>query len=268
MNKELENELVCAWLEEKTESTRKNYLNSLRVFYEFSDSIDVSLTTLQEYQKHLSQRYKVSTAYRLFGVVTSLLKFARHRDYISQNVGACVRPIKPDPNEKVEERLLTVDEVKTLMDNASNERNRIMIRTAYLLGLRIHELLNLHWDDFFNGGNMVKVIGKGSKQRFIRVPDSLLADLKTLDTTGFIFQNRLGKPMTAPNAHIFLKKIIDRTGLNPSISWHWFRHSCATHSLKNGASPDSLRKKLGHSTIGGLGTYLHDDEDASQFLDL
>ena len=70
------------------------------------------------------------------------------------------------------------------------------------------------------------------------------------------------------SAHKLLKKAITKAGLSKDISWHWFRHSCASHSLKNGASLESVRRKLGHSSISITNTYIHDDEDASLFLDI
>ena len=245
----------------------------MKGFFEFGGSIDATFTTIQKYRESLSQQYRTSTANKKLSAIKSLIRFATDMGYISQNAAARVRSLKASKDKSKQskgaiEKILSEDEVKALLDNATSERNRIMIRTAYLLGLRIHELLNLHWDDFFNGGKMVKVIGKGSKERFVSIPDSLLADMKTLDNGGFIFQNYLGKKMTAVAAHKILKKIVDRAGLRKDISWHWFRHSCASHSLKNGASLESVRRKLGHSSIAITGIYIHDSEDANLFLNL
>ena len=268
-----EDELILAWLGEKAESTRKTYLNAVKGFFEFGGSIDATFSTIQKYREALSQQYRVSTANKHLSAIKSLIRFATDMGYLSQNVAARVRSLKPSKDKSKQskgaiEKILSEDEVKQLYFCASTERDRVMIRTAYLLGLRIHELLALHWDDFFNGGKMIKVIGKGSKERFVSVPETLLSDLKSLDTDGFIFQNYLGQKMTAVAAHKILKKIIDRAGLNKDISWHWFRHSCASHSLKNGASLESVRRKLGHSSIAITGIYVHDDEDANQFLNL
>jgi site-specific recombinase XerD len=96
----------------------------------------------------------------------------------------------------------------------------------------------------------------------------LITELKALGTDGFIFVNYLGKKMTAVGAHKILKQTIARAGLSSEISWHWLRHSCASHSLLNGASLESVRKKLGHSSISITNTYIHDNDDASQFIDL
>jgi len=93
-----------------------------------------------------------------------------------------------------------------------------MMKTAYLLGLRIDELLNLHWQDFFDGNQKVKVVGKGSKERIVSVSESLVSELKALGTDGFIFQSYQGKKMTAVSAHKLLKKAIAKAGLSNDIS--------------------------------------------------
>ena len=268
-----EDELIFAWLGEKATSTQKTYLNAVRGFFEFGGSIDTSFTTLQNYRESLSQRYKVSTANKKLSAIKSLIRFATDMGYLSQNVGARVRSLKASKDKSKQskgavEKILTEDEVKALLANASTERDRAMVRTAYLLGLRIDELLNLHWQDFFDGNQKVKVVGKGSKERFVTIPTSLVSELKALGTNGFIFQNYLGNKLSAVASHKMLKKVIDRAGLNKNISWHWFRHSCASHSLKNGASLESVRKKLGHSSISVTNTYVHDSEDASLFLNI
>jgi len=196
--------------------------------------------------------------------------------YISYNPATKLRNIQPTKekakqSKSVLERVLTRDEVKQLYEAAATSRDSAMIKTAYLLGLRIDELLNLHWQDFSRtpkGESRVKVIGKGAKERMVTVPASLVEELKALGTPGYIFVNHRGQKMTTMGAHTRLKRAIARAGLSSEISWHWLRHSCASHSLLNGASLESVRKKLGHSSISVTNTYIHDEEDASQFIDL
>ena len=268
-----EDELIIAWLGEKAESTRKTYFNAVKGFFELGGGINTTFTTLQNYRESLSQRYRVSTANKKLSAIKSLLRFATDIGYLSQNPANRVRSLKASKDKSKQskgavERILSRNEVKALIANASTERDRAMMKTAYLLGLRIDELLNLHWKDFFDGNCKVKLVGKGSKERFVTVPASLVDELKALGKEGFIFQTYQGKKMTAVSAHKLLKKAIAKAGLSKNISWHWFRHSCASHSLKNGASLESVRKKLGHSSISITNTYIHDDEDASLFLDI
>jgi len=228
------------------------------------------------FPKSLQDHYKVATARKKLSSVRSLLAFACNMGYVSHNPSTKLRNIQPSKektkqSKSVIERILSPDEVKWLYEAGATSRDRAMIKTAYLLGLRIDELLNLHWQDFSRtpkGESRVKVIGKGSKERMVTVPTSLISELKALGTEGFIFVNYLGQKMTAVGAHKILKQSIARAGLPSEISWHWLRHSCASHSLVNGASLESVRKKLGHSSISITNTYIHDNDDASQFIDL
>lgn len=218
-----EDELILAWLGEKAESTRKTYLNAVKGFFEFGGAIHTTFTILQRYRESLSQRYKVSTANKKLSAIKSLLRFATDMGYLSQNPANRVRSLKASKDKAKQskgavERILSEDEVKSLIANASNKRDRAMMKTAYLLGLRIDELLNLHWQDFFDGNQKVKVVGKGSKERIVSVSESLVSELKALGTDGFIFQSYQGKKMTAVSAHKLLKKAIAKAGLSNDIS--------------------------------------------------
>jgi len=273
-----DHDVIQSWLAEKSESTTKTYQNAITQCLEWSGCglKRLTFTSLQSYRSSLQDHYKVATARKKLSAVRSLLAFACDMGYLSQNPAVKLRNIKPDKDKakqskSVVERILTPEEVKRLYQAGATERDRAMIKTAYLLGLRIDELLNLHASDFSRNGKgeyRVKVIGKGSKERMITVPASLFNELKALGTEGYIFLNYKGGKMTAVGAHKMLKKTIAIAGLPFDISWHWLRHSCASHSLLNGASLESVRKKLGHSSISITNTYIHDEDDASQFIDL
>lgn len=271
-----EDELIIAWLREKSPSTAKTYLNAVRDFFEFGGALNTTFSTLQNWRESLSQRYKVSTANKKLSAIRSLLKFALEMGYLRVNPASKLRSIpnskdKDKQGKSVTERIIPHSEIKQLVASASNQRDRLMIKTCYLLGLRIHELLNLHWQDFSRKGNdqwQVKIIGKNSKERFLGVPSDLMHELKQLNTDGYIFQSYQGKKMSPVAAHKMLKKVIDRAGLSEEISWHWLRHCCASHSLENGASLEAVRKKLGHSSIAVTNIYLHTQEDANQFISI
>jgi integrase/recombinase XerD len=208
--------------------------------------------------------------------VRSLLTFAESVGYLEFNFGKHLRSIRQSKTKEKQsssptQRILSPEQVATIYNGATKERDRAMIKTAYLLGLRIDELLNLHTQDFYrdaSGGYKVKVVGKGAKERHIHVPQELFYELNQLHTEGYLFRSNRGKPMSTVAAHKILKKILSKTGVDSSVSWHWFRHSCASHSMKNGASLESIRKKLGHSSIAVTSVYLHDDDDPSKYISL
>lgn len=269
-----EDELILAWLREKSPATANNYVDAVKSFFAFGGAIHTTLTTLQNWRESLAQGYKVSTANKKLSAVRSLLKFALEMGYINQNPASKLRSIpnskdKSKQGKSITERIIPHSEVRRLVDYASTPRDRAMIKTCYLLGLRIHELLNLHWQDFSRKGNgeyQAKIIGKNAKERFLAVPSDLVTELRELHTEGYIFQSYQGKKMSPVAAHKMLKKVIDRAGLASDISWHWLRHCCASHSLENGASLEAVRKKLGHSSIAVTNIYLHTQEDANQFI--
>lgn len=271
-----EDELIVTWLREKSPSTIQNYRSCIREFAVFNggSAINTTFTTLQNWRESLCQRHRVATANKKLSAVRSLLRFALEMGYLDRNPASKLRTIpnskdKGKQSKSVNERIISNGEVRRLIDNASNQRNRAMIKTCYILGLRIHELLNLHWQDFSrtpSGGYKVKVIGKNAKERFIDVPNNLVTELEALGTNDYIFQSYKGKPLAPVSAHKMLKQTVARAGLSSEISWHWLRHCCASHSLENGASLEGVRKKLGHSNISITSVYVHSDENVSQFV--
>lgn len=271
-------EVINSWLAEKSQGTAKTYRNAVEQCLDWCGCglKRLTFTSLQSYRSSLQDHYKVATARKKLSAVSSLLAFACDMGYISYNPATKLRNIQPTKekakqSKSVVERVLSPEQVKQLYHAGATSRDRAMIKTAYLLGLRIDELLNLHWQDFSRtpkGESRVKVIGKGGKERMVTVPASLVEELQALGTAGYIFVNHRGQKMTAMGAHMRLKQAITRAGLPSDISWHWLRHSCASHSLLNGASLESVRKKLGHSSISVTNTYIHDEDDASQFIDL
>lgn len=271
-----EDALIHAWIAQRSPATKTTYTQAFKEFKQLGYSLECSFSQLIDYRDYLEQAYKVTTANKKLSAIRSLLNFAFDFGYISQNPAKKIENIKKSKDKlkqskSVTERILSHEEVKMIYNHASNSRDRAMVKTAYILGLRIHELLNLHWQDFSrknDGQWQVKVIGKGSKERFVDVPDYLYNELKALNTDGYIFQNYKGNKLTAVSAHRILKTILNQADLSPDISWHWFRHSMVSHSLKNGASLESIRKKAGHSSIAVTNVYWHDDEDANDFISL
>ena len=271
-----EEALIYAWTAQRSKTTAITYQQSYREFKSLGYSLDCGFTDLLNFRSYLEKNYKITTANKKLSGIRSLFAFALDFGYITQNPALKIENIKKSKNKEkqsraVVERILSNDEIKLLYETSTNNRDRAMIKTAYILGLRIHELLALHWQDFSRKGDgkwQCKVIGKGSKERFLDVPNNLYEELKALGTEGYIFQNYLGNKLTAVSAHRFLKSILAKAGLNKDVSWHWFRHSMVSHSLANGASLESIREKAGHSSIATTNIYWHSDEDANEFISL
>lgn len=180
--------------------------------------------------------------------------------------------IKMPKIEKSLPKFLTFEEVDKLLNidlkKPIDYRNKAMLEVLYATGMRISELLNLTLSNYNKEDCSIKVMGKGSKERY--VPISEVA-MKYLDmylneyrgyilktkTSDYIFINYNGKKMSRQGFFKILKSLCQKSGINKEISPHILRHSFATHLLNNGANLRIIQELLGHASISTTEIYSH-----------
>ena len=157
------------------------------------------------------------------------------------------------------------------LSKAEGERNRAMLETMYSCGLRVSELIHLKISDLFFDEGFIKIVGKGNKERFVPIHYSAqkyivlymneirdhLSIKKGFEDT--LFLNRRGKSLSMQMIFMILKALAIKINLNKKISPHTFRHSFATHLLKNGADLRAIQQMLGHESITTTEVYVHLD---------
>ena len=146
-----------------------------------------------------------------------------------------------------------------------------MLETLYGSGLRVTELVELKLSDLFFEEGVIKVTGKGNKQRFVPVSQASVKYIDLYRTTERIqlsiapghedtlFLNRRGKGLTRAMIFTLVKRLAESAGVQKSISPHTFRHSFATHLLENGADLRAIQQMLGHESITTTEVYMHVD---------
>ncbi|WP_234992848.1 tyrosine-type recombinase/integrase [Picosynechococcus sp. OG1] len=145
--------------------------------------------------------------------------------------------------------------------NADTLRNELIIKTLYLLGVRVSELINIRWMTLFrlmNNGLKLKVMGKGI--RFgLSCSTGLWDELEAYGMICLCFQQSAREIMAGKLSRIQVYRVVkangDRVGVQ--VSPHFLRHSHATHSLKNGCDLHLLSESLGHGNIAITSRYLH-----------
>ena len=156
------------------------------------------------------------------------------------------------------------------MQQNFGQRNRTIIEVLYGTGIRVSELVNLKLSNIFFKENIIKIIGKGNKERFVplgdiasneirkylKIRDNLIIDSKFSD---IVFLNRYGRGLTRSMIFKIISDSYKRIGLNKKISPHTLRHSFATHLLKNGADLRTIQLILGHESITTTEIYTHLD---------
>ena len=154
--------------------------------------------------------------------------------------------------------VLTRDEVKKLMENANNEKSKLMIMTLYSSGLRVSELVKLKWKDLELEQKIAWVRGgKGSKDRMVILSDALVRKLSVLEhDSEYIFPGKNG-PLTTRNIQEIVHNISHKAGINKKVTPHTLRHSFATHLLEAGNDIRLIQELLGHSNLQTTQIYTH-----------
>ena len=182
----------------------------------------------------------------------------------------------PRPQRKLPD-VLTVNEIDRIiasvdMSRREGVRNKAMLEVLYSCGLRVSELINLQMSriDLIDG--VVKVIGKGNKERIIPIGrqacdsiDDYLSHYRSAiiplpgheDT---MFLGRQGRKMTRQMAFTMLKRSVIAAGIRKNVSPHTFRHSFATHLIEAGADLRAVQEMLGHAQITTTEIYTHLDK--------
>lgn len=152
------------------------------------------------------------------------------------------------------------------MDEKSGRRDRCMLEMLYAAGLRVSELCNLSVADLDLQRGLVRIFGKGAKERLVPLHDMIQALLddylrswRPLFSPGGnqLFVNRSGRALSRQYIWKMVKKYTLLAGIRRAISPHTFRHSFATHLLEGGADLRAVQLLLGHADIGATEIYTH-----------
>jgi len=190
-----------------------------------------------------------------------------------------------DPTERLETpkrwrtlpEVLTVDEVQRLLAGPTIEeplyfRDRAMLELAYGAGLRVSEWITLGVRDLLLDEGLVRVFGKGSKERLVPIgrqaitaaaiyARELRPRLEKGAGRGVLFLNARGEPLTRMGAWKILQKYVEKAGLEKHVTPHTLRHSFATHLLEGGADLRAVQEMLGHADISTTQIYTHVDRE-------
>ena len=206
-------------------------------------------------------------------LITSLRKF--YQWLVRQNIQK-INPMLEIDSPKKRRTLpvaLTVNEVNNLLEQPDTKKNlglrdRALLETLYATGIRVSELINLKFTDLHEELKLVKIFGKGSKERLIpisevaltwidsykeKVRDPLI--LKIGKNTDFIFLNSRGSSLTRQAVWQIIKHYCKMAGIQKNVTPHTLRHTFATHLLENGADLRVVQEILGHSDISTTQIY-------------
>ena len=167
----------------------------------------------------------------------------------------------PNPKRnKVIPEILTSEEIKKMINITSNFKHRLILKILYGCGLRVNELINLKKQDINFEEDLIKVnLGKGKKDRFVKIPESIKKELNSyfnLNTSENLFPSNRGGKLTKKSILQVVKNAGKKAGIKKRVYPHLLRHSFATHLLENGTDLRVIQKLLGHSDIKTTQIYL------------
>lgn len=256
-----------------SDETVKNYEYDLNKFCGFlksngiNDFKDVSQDVIEDYLRYIGN-LSSRTISRNVTSINNLFIFLLKEKRVFKN--PCEFIDRPKLKKSLPDTL-SVDEVSSLLDiplnNKFDYRNKAMLELMYGSGLRVSEVVSLTMRDIDIENDVVRCIGKGSKERIVPINDysmyylRLYMDKRSLflinGVNDYLFLNNHGKQMTRQGFFKNLKKILVEKNINKNVTPHTLRHSFATHMLSGGADLRSIQMLLGHSDISTTKIYTH-----------
>lgn len=282
MDAEIESFLAALTLEKgQSENTCAAYGTDLRVFAAYLRRRKVAsaaAVTRDDIVAFLSNErekgMRGSTRMRRLAAIRMFFRYLKGRRLIPSDPSELMdAPKKAMPLPHV----LSEEEVFRMLDEIAGEdprslRDRAMLEVMYGCGLRVSELCNLKGEDLVGDGELLRILGKGSKERIVPIGSSAgralaryLEGAREFFAHGnlaetHVFLSRLGRPLTRQGVFKIVRERSAAVGIAANrISPHVLRHCYASHMLAHGADIRSIQELLGHADIGTTQVYTHVD---------
>src|SRR3954451_23754988 len=228
--------------------------------------------TIREFLAYLyAQNYTKSTTARKLATLRSFYKFLIRRGQLSVNLLSTIRTPK---QEKRLPKCLDLEQVQKLLDAPGDadllaSRDKAMLEVLYSSGIRVSELVELKMSDLDVNEGVIRVMGKGRKERLTPIGSQAIKALQKyfdhrnadprfkIEGDNRVFLNKHGESLSTRSVRRKLDKYLVQAGLDPGISPHTLRHSFATHLLNNGADLRSVQELLGHQSLSTTQVYTH-----------
>jgi len=211
---------------------------------------------------------------RKLASIKSFYKYLANNKIINMNIARTIK------SPKVSKRLpvfLTIKEIKNLLDypygnSLKNIRDKLILELFYSTGIRISELVQIKIKDIDFSSKLIKIKGKGNKERFVIFGDYMDIVLneymgkrcmdKKMKESSFLFPGYLNRSnsdtfISTRTVFSIVKKYINKISDNEKLSPHSMRHSFATHLLEKGANLLSVKELLGHVSLSSTQIYTH-----------
>ena len=268
-------ELIALWLNGKSVHSQKAYNVDVARLLDFTAKplASITLKNLQAFADSLiAVGLSPNSRKRIISSVKSLFTFGQKLGYLQFNVAAAMKA--PKVKDTLAERILTEEEVMSMVTLTTKLRDRLIIRLLYSSAARISELCALCWADVQPNGDtgQLAIFGKGGKTRFVKLSKETWKALQCFRASAPndapVFVSQKGGNLDESQVHRIVKAAAVRAGITGNVSAHWLRHSHASHAIDRGANIAVVRDTLGHSSLAITSRYTHAKPSDSSSLHL
>ena len=261
-----------------SKNTVMSYSHDISSFVDFMENSNIkespqncSKETLQQFIFTQSKLIGSNSQARRVSALKSFFNFLIFENYCQDSPADLIEA--PKIGRKLPQ-ILNTNEIEKILDGielnkSQGQRNRAIIETLYGSGLRVSELVEITLSNIFIKENIIRVNGKGGKQRliplgsyskkFIQIYMDEIRPFEKIKDEDILFLNRNGKKMSRAMIFTIIRNAAKKVGIKKKISPHTFRHSFATHLLENGADLRTIQLLLGHESIITTEIYTHLD---------
>jgi len=251
--------------------TITNYSVDLQGFFAYIGKTKVEsldYLTIRKYLAHLSEKeFSKSSISRKLACLRSFFKYLVREKILKENPASSIatpRKEKKLPNYLDEDEVISLLEAPS-KNTKTEKRDKSILEVLYSSGIRVSELVGLNIESIDFLGEVLKVRGKGKKERIVPVGHKALDAVKDYlirrdsnhQDKGPLFLNKGKTRLTDRSVRRIVLKYARRITLNKEISPHVFRHSFATHLLDRGADLRSVQELLGHQNLSTTQIYTH-----------
>jgi len=256
--------LIDIFVDEKklagSRQTAKQYKSILFNFSAYLNKNKLALEnagreSITEYLNYLLENgNKKSTVSTILKVIKSFYSFLHENEYITYNPAKKIKNIKQEKREPI---FLTHDEVTALINSAERERDKLLITTLYTTGVRVSEVIAIKAGDIDTEKGLIKVFGKGAKERYVILLPYLGLKLKKFIAAQELRSEDRLFPLTPRAVQYLIKSCSEKAGIKKKITPHKLRHTFATHLLHSGVDIRAVQKLLGHESLSITEIYTH-----------
>ena len=263
-------------------NTIDSYNNDITNLFQFLQNYNIDDPQRIKYI-HLSEFFKFlkeagltsSSASRYHSSLKGFFSYLFQNHYITEN------PVEKIPSPKLSQKLpqvLSINEVEAILSqpdvkNKLGLRDKALLEMFYACGIRVSELINLKISGLYFNEEIIRVFGKGSKERLVPIGRSAIEWVtkylkqsrplleKKSKSENYLFLNTRGTRLSRMGIWKIVDRYVKEAKIDKDVHPHTFRHSFATHLLEGGADLRAVQEMLGHADISTTQIYTHIDRD-------